>query len=378
MRRLRFNKPLSVRGNARRGAVAVLAAIMMMVVLAMVAFAVDLGYIAMAKTETQRTADAAAHAAVIEFARSGDAEEASRSAYSVTKEFSSANPVLGHAAAVAANTDVRVGRYEFGSDQDDLYYDNPDSYNAVKVRIRRTHEQNGAVPLFFARVMGHKEQAVESEAIAALIRNVTGVKSTGENVPMLPLVLSEKEWNKQIKQGGGKDEWAYDPATGQISKGSDNIKEVVLFPNKTGSSGNLGTVNIGTSNNGTSHLRDQIQNGLSPADMGYHGGQLALDGDGELELSGDPGLSSSIQSDLQAIAGQTRIMPLYRSVTGTGSNATFKIVNFVAVRIMSANLNGGGKGIIVQPGKVKFNGLIQGGSSSTKSEGIFSSPRIVD
>ncbi len=44
----------------RRGAIAVLAAIFIIVMLGMVAFAVDLGYISMVKTQLQSAADAAA------------------------------------------------------------------------------------------------------------------------------------------------------------------------------------------------------------------------------------------------------------------------------------------------------------------------------
>lgn len=363
----------------RPGAIAVFAAVMMVAVLAMVAFAVDLGYIAMARTETQRTADAAAHAAVIEFARTGDAKEASKKAHEVSSEFSTANPVLGRAAAVAANADVRVGRYEFGSGQTELIYGRPETYNAVRVRIRRTDEQNGSVPTFFAGVLGHASQAVESEATAALVRTVSGFKipPSGENVPMLPVTLSEKDWNRDIRDDNGSDRWGYDSSTGSVSAGSDEINEVVLFPTNTGSSGNLGTVNIGTSSNSTSYIGNQIRNGLSPADLQYHGGSLALDGDGALELTGDPGLSASLQKEFESIIGQVRIIPLYRSVVGNGNNSAYTIVQFVAVRVMSSRLSGGEKQITVQPASLTFNGVIQGPSAQS-SDGIYSSPRIVD
>src|SRR5437763_3748280 len=53
-------------GAGRRGAIAVLAAVLVVIVLVMAAFAIDVGMICMAKAELQRTADAAALAATDE------------------------------------------------------------------------------------------------------------------------------------------------------------------------------------------------------------------------------------------------------------------------------------------------------------------------
>jgi Flp pilus assembly protein TadG len=366
----------------RRGAIAVLAAVMMVIVLGVVAFAVDLGYLAMARTETQRTADATAHAAVIELSQSGDIDSLSDLAQDVASDFTSANPVLGTTAEVSRDIDVQVGRYEFGSGQTDLFFDDPTTFNAVKVRIRRTNDQNGAVRLFFAGVFNRYQQEIESEAIAALIRNVKGFKfpPSGKNLPMLPIVMDEDYW-RQATNGGdddgeADDEWSYDPETNSVSSASDGISEVTLFPNSTGSAGNLGTINIGVTNNSTSYISKQIRQGLSESDLDFHGGSIELNDQGRLYLSGNPGISASMQKALQSIVGQVRVIPIYRSVSGNGNNARFEIVEFVAVRIMAAQLSGGVKAIIVQPAAITLDGLIQG-SSSGLSDGIFSSPRIV-
>jgi Flp pilus assembly protein TadG len=377
---LKFERPQrrSSLSKNRRGAIAVFAAVMMIVVLGMVAFAVDLGYLAMARTETQRTADATAHAAVIELSQSGDIDDLSDLAHSFASDFTSANPVLGTTAEVSEGFDVQVGRYEFGSGQTDLYFDNPATFNAVKVRIRRTNDQNGAVPMFFAGVFNLHQQEIESQAIAALIRNVKGFKipPSGKKLPMLPIVIKENYWEEAIEDGEGDDELSYNPETNSVSSGSDDIDEVTLFPNSTGSSGNLGTVNIGISNNSTSYLGNQIREGLSQSDLNFHGGSIELNNQGRLYLSGNPGLSASLQNDLKAIVGEVRVIPIYRSVTGPGNNASFEIVEFVAVRIMAAQLSGNRKAITVQPASMVLDGLIQG-SSSGMSDGIYSSPRIV-
>lgn len=66
-----FSQMLQPKGTAmntprfqhRKGSVLVLTAIMMVLMFAMLAFAVDLGYLTMVRTQLQRTADAAAIAA---------------------------------------------------------------------------------------------------------------------------------------------------------------------------------------------------------------------------------------------------------------------------------------------------------------------------
>ena len=66
------NRLLLLRQSAaqRRGAISVLAAFMSVMVLGMVAFAVDVGYVLSTKQELQRTADAAALAACWDYAKS--------------------------------------------------------------------------------------------------------------------------------------------------------------------------------------------------------------------------------------------------------------------------------------------------------------------
>ncbi|WP_081614448.1 pilus assembly protein TadG-related protein [Novipirellula maiorica] len=360
----------------RKGAIAVLAAVLIVIMFGMVAFAIDTGYLALARTETQRTADATAHAAVVEFASSQDINEITKRARSVASEFTSSNPVLGQVASVAPNVDVSIGHYEFGSGQSELKFDDPTKYNAVKVRIRRTSSQNGAVPLFFGGILNRSEQDVDAEATAALVRDVKGFKipPSGKNVPMLPITIEEDYWDQSHESDA--DVWGYDPKTGQVTAEADGIPELRLFPNETGSSGNLGTVNIGVTNNSTSYISKQIRNGLSRADLQFHGGSLELNPLGTLYLSGNPGLSAAMKDDLESIIGEVRVVPVYRSVWGNGNNAMFEIVKFVAVRIMAVKLTGGEKAINVQPASLTLEGLIQGDGAQT-SAGVFSSPRIV-
>ena len=50
-----------------------------------------------------------------------------------------------------------------------------------------------------------------------------------------------------------------------MTSGADGIYESQLYPVKSGSPGNWGTINVGVSNNSTSTLGAQIRYGITPA-----------------------------------------------------------------------------------------------------------------
>ena len=145
------------RRQDRRGAISVLAALLAVVLLGMVAFAVDTGYILSNNQELQRTADAAALAACWEYGQA--LAEGKTPAEAVA---------VGRAAAAEYAGDNRVANLETQIDQNsgnsasgdlvfgqiaDLY--NPDAvietaslkdFNAVRIRVRRDNTLNGEAP----------------------------------------------------------------------------------------------------------------------------------------------------------------------------------------------------------------------------------------
>lgn len=125
------------------------------------------------------------------------------------------------------------------------------SFNAVKVRVRRTQQQNGEVPFFFASVLGLDGVAAEAEATAALRNRIGGFKAppSGENLPILPISMLEPTWDALMLGETTDDDWSYDQNDGTVRSGGDDIPEAVLYPQSTGSPGNFGTVNIGPSSN---------------------------------------------------------------------------------------------------------------------------------
>src|SRR5205085_347654 len=170
--------------SRRRGSVLVLTTLLLVVMLTFLAFAIDIGYLQLARVELQQSADAAALAACAELvddeAITGHAdltdEVSSARTYAVT--YAGLNKVCQQAPAVNSNAansssgDVVVGNLNNPSDPNEaMSFTNPAGYNAVKVHVKRTSSQNGEVPLFFARVMGIASESLEASGTAALINN---------------------------------------------------------------------------------------------------------------------------------------------------------------------------------------------------------------
>ncbi|HYW80632.1 MAG TPA: hypothetical protein VE890_13695, partial [Thermoguttaceae bacterium] len=123
--------------------------------------------------------------------------------------------------------------------------------------------------------------------------------------------------------------------------------------------------------NGTPDLIAQIENGMSEADLAYHGGELGLDpSTGQLLLNGDTGISGGLKAGLEAIVGKPRSLFLYESVAGVGDNAEYTIVGFAGIRIVDFQLggpqdaNGNTHYIIMQPSVVIDDAAVAGNGQS--------------
>jgi hypothetical protein len=244
--------------------------------------------------------------------------------------------------------------------------------NAVQVRVRRASDMNGEVSLFFAPVLGVDRVAAEASATAALINNISGWKipADGSNLDLLPFALDEDTWNNLVNSGVGSDNWKYNSTNKTVSSGSDGIKEVNLYPQGTGSPGNRGTVDIGGANNSTSDIARQIVSGVNAADMSHFpDGKLQFNSEGKLYLNGDTGISAGVKDELTSIIGQPRVIPIFRSVSGPGNNASYTIVKFVGVRILEVKLTGSmsSKKLMIQPCNIVAKGGIPSTTTGTSN-----------
>jgi hypothetical protein len=374
-----FGRKHICQAGQRRGAISVLAAFMSVMVLAMVAFAVDVGYVLSSKQELQRTADSAALAACWEYAKGLSQGQTPAAAMGQARTaavyYASHNSVGGVDPAIDQNSgNSASGDLVFGH-MDDLYDPSsplvtatPNLYNAVRLKVRRDDTLNGETPYFFARIFGLTGQGLDAEATAGYARSIAGIKTpaNGGNIDVLPYALDWNTW-QDLLAGCASDQWTYNAGSQTISSGSDGVKEVNLFPQATGSSGNRGTVDIGSSNNSTSDIARQIVYGISPNDLAHHGGKLEFDENGELELNGDTGISAGVKDELASIKGKPRLIPIFSTVMGPGNNAQFTIVHWAGIRIMDVKLTGSmsSKRVIVQPCHMVVQGAIPSGVNTS-------------
>lgn len=370
--------------RTRKGAVAVLACLLMIAMLGLLAFAVDLGYLANSQSELQRTADAAALAACGQLVYTStpgapvNTAANAQLAPGVAAQYAAANKVCGSSPSLSSS-DVVIGYMADPSQPGTIQTGgDPNQYNAVQVTVRRNSSENGLVPSFFGKVFGVTGEATSATATAAFFNNFNGFTIPTSVPPgstqctptlmFLPYALDQSTWTALLA-GSGADNWAYNPDNGTVTSGPDGVLEVNLFPQGTGSPGNRGTVLVG--GNGTSTLVRQIESGLSASDLSSYGGKLQLDSTGNLYLPAKPGISAGTKDALASIIGQVRIIPIFSSVVGNGGNASYDIVGFGGVRVMDVNLTGSMscKHLTVQQAPIYTLGAIGAGGTGWAANG---------
>jgi Flp pilus assembly protein TadG len=358
-------------------------ALLMVFLMAMVAFAVDIGYIVLVRTQLQNAADSAALAGTSQLLDPSllqcapNQSAAMSNAATEAQKFASSNMGGGVALNLVLNPsndpngDIVCGYLSNPSNQSQPM-DFTKFPNSVQVRVRRDTVGNGSVSLFFAGVLGINTQNLEATATATYRDQIVGFQAPGTTTcSLLPLALNVNTWYSLLA-GGGPDNFARDPTTGAVTAGSDGIPECQLYPlaNST-SGGNFGTVNIGTSPVTMAILTNQIQYGPSSSDLsGYPGGVLQLDPtSGLLYLNGDTGVSTGVKGQLASIIGQPRVMPLYQSVSGSGDSTQYTIVGFAGVTITEVVLTGSlsNQHLTIQPCFCIDQNAVTGTPASTPS-----------
>ncbi len=140
----------------RRGATLVLVAVMMVVLLGMIAFAVDVGYVCLTRSQVQNAADAASVAAAAQLASGMDVATAA------AVEFAGYNWVGGKPVA-PGSVSVQYGTWDTASRS---FTQTEIPGNAVRATVQRDAEHDGNVPLFFGPVLGKRWFSVSASAIA--------------------------------------------------------------------------------------------------------------------------------------------------------------------------------------------------------------------
>lgn len=400
-------------GRPRRGAVVVLVAILLVVILGMVALALDIGWILMTRTQLQAASDSAALAAGTELL-SGLGHHPAREPGQVVL---AGNPVAEHYAALHRNGDVTASYLTGARDVEYLWATFNRStaegapagagtwtfssegqpgtgwYNAVRATLHRDQapsvNADYPLPLILAPVLGSRTSDVTARATAVIMpaRGFVIEPGSNETADLIPFAVwfrfIERYWraqkyyddnptvmsNSNISQimddpdypteplfgvfdSRGDFQQLYTdiwstgttgagPETASITKAADGRLELNIYPYRY-SPGNFGTIDLGWGGNSTAVLSRQIESGVTQADLSLMGIQPGQEFSIATvpTVTGDTGISGGMASSLDKIIGQCRSVLLFDTVANPGNNATFTLVGFAGVRLVSYELTG--------------------------------------
>lgn len=379
-----------------------LVAFCLVFLLAMAAFSTDIGYICLAQTQLQTTADAAALAGAqqcllpnVATSQSQDAVSAATisQAQSAAASFALRNQAAGVAVRLRSS-DIVVGSQASSPNATLAPWKPGQPFpNAVQVVARRDTLANGPLSLFFAPLLGVRNSSVAATATAAFETGryrITGFRSSagGVNAKLLPIAIDVNTWTQFRSSGCSADGSCTDNYTAStvmpdspvqppanVSCGGDGIPELVgAYPDKT-APGNFGLVNLSASGGCNADIANWILNGASPTDLASFGPQgLQAAPDAPATLNGNTGLTSSNVADFAAIIGQPRIVPLYASYGGNGANASYSIVGFAGVTVVCATGHGANISIIFQPALTVDSTAVSTPSATTVGDFVY--PRV--
>lgn len=367
------------RSDKRRAVTAALVIITLPVLIAFAALTIDVGALYNTRADLQRAADAAALAGVS--ALTSDTMMQYRTTsnealyYDVTSSatgevdyFSAQNPSLGSNTTYIESGDIASGWLDLTSSTSPLQVAPPPGAfpNALQVVARRTTGGlNGPLDYFFSAIFGNSTGDVSATAVAVFDDRVIGFDPDSGPGYLLPFTMSKNIY--QAGLAGGSDVYQYDSGTDSVSSGSDGVGEINLYPYNL-VPGNFGLLNIGTQNQGASALGDQIEGGVTDADLQAEIGTDDLtffDSGGNpvtYDITGNPGLTVSLRTNIDARVGDVVAFLLHTQVVDQGSNSVYTIEGIRFGRVMDIQLTGppSGIGLWIQPTTYAGSGVIVG------------------
>jgi hypothetical protein len=171
-----------------KGIAVVYLALMIVVLVAFVGLAVDIGYMYVAKGQLQNASDSGALAGAAKLDKTNSTTQSDARLAATT--FANTNTVVPSGTkviisndgtnALAPGNDITVGNWD--ATKDPKYLEGRIPINAVQARARRSSDSpGGAVDIFFARVMGWETMNTSAAAVAAMIARATTYLAVCQN-----------------------------------------------------------------------------------------------------------------------------------------------------------------------------------------------------
>jgi Flp pilus assembly protein TadG len=371
-------KHLWNRGRTRRGALAPLAAVLMVPVLGMCAYSIDAGYIVLVQTDLQNTADAAALAGAeqlqdlyVQYNSPGADQSAILTTATTNVPPSGAyGDVSGGNAYVPgsptwtaeniASQNKAGGVYLTVPDSDVSfgYTDQNGNYsstlggnfpNTITVVTRRDTTANNPIDLFFGPVFNKKQQSLTATSQATIyVGDVTSLKvittqgpngTQGVNAHILPVAYDYKMWHAFADPNSPTFGQSPDGVThlnpngaNSLGNGKPQLKVYPYYttPGGNNTSGSFGLVDVGLPANNAPAFRNWIDSGQTPNDINYLLSNnllpVSLTTDngnpGPQNWKVGPGLTNTLTANFQSVIGEANTIPLFKPAVGWDPNST--------------------------------------------------------
>jgi len=278
-----------------RTAQTLIVAVVALAILAIVAvLCIDTGHLFATRSSLQNTADAAALAGTQELVLQRGDGQSEQEARTLAAEEALQIATANHP---GASCEVLFGKFE-GDQFSPLGVET--EATAVKLTSARDEGAAGG-PLrgFFSSIMGVESFSVRACAVSEIASGISAIRGD-----LRPFAVHKDD----IKPVGQK----FRIPLGNWTTGDDGEE---MAP------GNFGLLNLDGGALGTDELIDWIQDGFD--------GECRIDPDvGYLWIDGTCGVRRAITSELEAIIGEMVFVCVYDTITGVGSNASFRVIWF--------------------------------------------------
>jgi Putative Flp pilus-assembly TadE/G-like len=365
----------------RRAATMPLFALLLVPLLGMLAFSIDIGWIALVREDLQAAADAAALAGAEKlqelYVQYTLPNQTSQNTIFTTATTNTPGSPMDTAEKFAAYN--RAGNVSITMPDADVSFCFMDAQgnffknykglglgggfpNSITVIARRDRFANSPLSLFFGPVFGFYSTELTATATATIysgdvnmLRAIPGVKAH-----ILPVALDMNIWQTFYQTGLSSD--------GSMHFAANGYPELHVYPCPGNAPGSFGLLDVGLPQNNMPAFTNWIDNGETPNDINYliNNNLVPVSVTSPQNWKCGPGMKSSLLGAFQAEMGKPNLLPLfmpaaapspwqalsagpYQAASGTGQNVTYAIVGFVGVTISQAEANGTNMDISIQP-----------------------------
>jgi Flp pilus assembly protein TadG len=346
----------------RRGSIVPLSVLLMVPLLGLLAFTIDVGYIAWVATDLQTAADAAALAGAeqlqelyVQYTLPGQADKAGILTRATTNTpnspMAAAEAFSSYNAAGNVPITMRDGDISFGfTAADGSYHCNYGSYNggfpnSITVVARRDNVINSPVTLFFGPLFGYQTKNVTATATASIYSgDVTSLQPiSGVTAHILPVALDMNIWTTFYATGLSPD--------GTMHVAANGYPQLQVYPCATQNTPpSFGLLDLGPATNQKPAFRAWIDDGDTPNDISYlvNNGLVPVSVASPKNWKCGPSMQNTMLSNFQSQLGVPNLIPVFSSSSSSPSS-TYAIAGFVGAAISQADQVGGGMEIAIQP-----------------------------